>query len=834
MGVFLFAVIQTLCEHERSNNFLYLQCDHTKQPFSRFITIGFWYSIKHYLFYSIRPEDSKKPYPFCSKFGELPFALFTLAGKGEICYKIVLDTQNENIRLLTLKKSLATWFPPSMPITDHPLLTEWLFSVPFPIPQKFTPWNNSKEGSVLQKVRKFFSRECREEDKKWSPEKDCSLNPLQSCQFINVAVDKKVGKELSGRYDMKEYGSNIIIQHSLPFVDVKKLDVPESKPDHYSWFLAVQATLYSNTAAFEAAEWKACFLAFRNRYRLVDESLGFSRMWLLPVPVSHRNDVWGYWNQEGDKLFVTGPCNDFYFDLFRKMLFHTGFQNGDKPFYIGYVTAEVNSFMNKMKMSSLHICFRPSWRRVKHKGPICYIGKKNDTYYPISPRDFDSKRYILRKGVYERQAFCVVHETEWPRDDSDGESSVESSVLDEGEEVDEDGEANNNTIEQDGAEQVVQEEHMSEGDYDGEAIEKQVLVADAISIAEAKNIEDQVAQDEQIEAHEKDLLLEPMDGEARQSKAKDNVDKNDVHTTSEAENDADQSFQKDSTMAVQIQDSNSQPNENHETEANDHANPSVINEEIETFAPSSPEKTADGEESIDTDDGDDKKLCNDKKNNNDDGESTVNDHKDKDNNDKICEERMDGGQIIDTDDGNADNGSQDIIVDKNDNISTQNDDEDDDNVEDEENDDDEERKDVGDIFDSDSDSPDVNVDKNDSDSTQSYEDDDNVEDEENDDDEERKDVGDIFASDSDSLDVNIDKNDSDSTQNDEDDENNEDEDNDNVDDDNNDDNDNDNNKRKARRAAALLKALRKVQTNSHSEDLINTDEDNDNHDMEKK
>jgi len=163
-----------------------------------------------------------------------------------------------------LKKSVATWFPPLMPITDHLLLKDWLFSVPFPLPHKFTMWNSSREGSLLQKVRKTFPRYCHKEDWVWSPEKDYSLAPLQSCQYINVAVHQKVCQEFSGTNSMKECGSNIIIQHSLPFVDVKKFNISESKPDHYSWFLAIQATLYSNMAAFEPAEWRACFLAIHN------------------------------------------------------------------------------------------------------------------------------------------------------------------------------------------------------------------------------------------------------------------------------------------------------------------------------------------------------------------------------------------------------------------------------------------------------------------------------------------------------------------------------------------------------------------------------------------
>jgi len=369
---------------------------------------------------------------------------------------------------------------------------------------------------------------------------------------------------------------------------------------------------------------------------LVDDSLGFSRMWLLAVPVSHRNDIWGYWSEEGDKLFVTGPCNDFYFDLFRKMLFHTGFQNGDEPFYIGYVTAEVRGFMKSMRSNKLHICFHPSWRWVRDKGPICYIGKKDDTYYTISPRDFDPKRYLVRNGTYEREPFCTIDETEWPKADSDAESSVESSVLDKvkwakrkdknddhGEDIDEDiddgensdnstkddvqqvvdgvdidediddGEDNDNS-KKDDVEHVVEEKDMTEGDQDGEAIEKEVLAADAMSGADDKDIEEEAGQHEQV-------LYEPMDAETRESMGK--ADGNNLSSLSKTGNDEghdeNDKIEKGKTNVDLVSEQDCVAVRNHDT--NSHPND---NEEIETFAPSSPDKTAKGEESIDTEDYD--------------------------------------------------------------------------------------------------------------------------------------------------------------------------------------------------------------------------------------
>jgi len=132
LGVFLLSMIQRLCKHEQSSIKLYLQCDYTKHSFLRFISIGFWYSLKHYIALTMCAQVKGEFFSFCVKSSELLCLLYALARKGQICYRVVSDTQNNNIWLLFLTESLQEWFPPLMPIQQHPLLTEWLFSVPFP------------------------------------------------------------------------------------------------------------------------------------------------------------------------------------------------------------------------------------------------------------------------------------------------------------------------------------------------------------------------------------------------------------------------------------------------------------------------------------------------------------------------------------------------------------------------------------------------------------------------------------------------------------------------------------------------------------------------------
>jgi len=484
-------------------------------------------------------------------------------------------------------------------------------------------------------------------------------------------------------------------------VDVKKLDVPESKPDHYSWFLAIQAILYSNSAAFEAAEWKACLTAFANRYRMLDQSLEYLRMWRWATPTTHQEDMWEYWSEEAGKLFTGTVC-----------LFHAGFQNGSFPFYIGYVTAQQRvSSMDSINEKVLFICFRPSWKWVKDKGPICYIGKKDDTYYPIFPNDVNLKKYLVRHAVYQREPYCdIVEKTVW-NDDSDSEvdgdedcndEDDESSVLNEVKWRDDD---NSNVSADDNEEndedKVTEENQLPEvGDYESEDVEEEFAPADAMSEAEtgegqlpqekdmeahdkemdseiiedqltkgaivedqvviidamSKVIDDQTVQDEQQGSHDKPLMLQPMDKgeviekevqtanaisepvaeiiEGQISQEKDTVTYENNHelkptndgniedqvakgthvekqiVTASMDDAATESIpRKESLVAVeanvdaihelrtrdvQCYHKNRKSNEEHELKINEHADDSRINEEIETFRPSSRESNTDG------------------------------------------------------------------------------------------------------------------------------------------------------------------------------------------------------------------------------------------------
>jgi len=156
-----------------------------------------------------------------------------------------------------------------------------------------------------------------------------------------------------------------------------------------------------------------------------------------------------------------------------------------------------------------------------------------------------------------------------------------------------DGEDNDNS-KKDDVEHIVEEKHMTEGDQDGEAIEKEVLAADAMSGADDKDIEEEAGQHEQV-------VYEPMDAETRESTGK--ADGNNLSSLSKTGNDEghdeNDKIEKGKTNVDLVSEQDCVAVRNHDT--NSHPND---NEEIETFAPSSPDKTAEGEESIDTEDYD--------------------------------------------------------------------------------------------------------------------------------------------------------------------------------------------------------------------------------------
>jgi len=99
-------------------------------------------------------------------------------------------------------------------------------------------------------------------------------------------------------------------------------------------------------------------------------------MWKLHIPMSLPFDWDGlcdYWETEFHKaIYLYEPFNQFVFDIFRKMLYHNGFANDNRPFYLGYVTAKLKTKVSAGNIFT--ISFHPSWKNLNDKARICYIG----------------------------------------------------------------------------------------------------------------------------------------------------------------------------------------------------------------------------------------------------------------------------------------------------------------------------------------------------------------------------------------------------------------------------------------------------------------------------
>jgi len=111
--------------------------------------IGFCYSSLHFG-PNVDLNEEKATVSLCSDPSkELPKNLASLAVKGEVVYASSLEDEEEGmmIRLLCFKKQLCEWFPPMLTISDHSLLTQWLYSVTFPPPLKYRSWLQ-KSGQV--------------------------------------------------------------------------------------------------------------------------------------------------------------------------------------------------------------------------------------------------------------------------------------------------------------------------------------------------------------------------------------------------------------------------------------------------------------------------------------------------------------------------------------------------------------------------------------------------------------------------------------------------------------------------------------------------------------
>jgi len=157
LGVMLMSTIQQLSLIACSKPDLYLQTDYNNQSFLYFISIGFWYSSLHLELTINGQRQASKGYPLCCNVTEeLPKTLHELVTSADLGYITTPQPGAAEIRLLTMKKVLLEFFPPMRPVVDYPMLTEWLYSVPFPSPPQSSSWNHDEKYGILHCIENII------------------------------------------------------------------------------------------------------------------------------------------------------------------------------------------------------------------------------------------------------------------------------------------------------------------------------------------------------------------------------------------------------------------------------------------------------------------------------------------------------------------------------------------------------------------------------------------------------------------------------------------------------------------------------------------------------
>jgi len=220
--VILMCAIQELCISAKTRFDLYLQTSYPCKSFIWFIMLEFCYSSLHFGPNVDINEEKATGFPLCSDPSEeLPENLASLAVKGEVVYASSVEDEKEGvmIRQLYFKKQLYEWFPP-MSTTDHSLLTQWLYSVPFPPPLKYMSWLLKSGGpTLIQHLKSLIPKDCIEMDTDWSSAKsDSGINDLKKFYFFNMAMREKEYEKYCGvlqSWLLAKNGNGKLLQYSF-------------------------------------------------------------------------------------------------------------------------------------------------------------------------------------------------------------------------------------------------------------------------------------------------------------------------------------------------------------------------------------------------------------------------------------------------------------------------------------------------------------------------------------------------------------------------------------------------------------------------------------------
>jgi len=119
-----------------------------------------------------------------------------------------------------------------------------------------------------------------------------------------------------------------------------------------------------------------------------------------------------YWIQES-KLLSPGNhlFNEFFIDVFRRMLLQQGFQDENELFCLSHITVR---YLTSHHHSLIHkVSFQPKWRFPHGVDHCFYIGKKFYTHYSILPNDDKLQfNYTIRTVDFKGSICCKIYKEE--------------------------------------------------------------------------------------------------------------------------------------------------------------------------------------------------------------------------------------------------------------------------------------------------------------------------------------------------------------------------------------------------------------------------------------
>ena len=224
-----------------------------------------------------------------------------------------------------------------------------------------------------------------------------------------MSLPVKEYKTVSGEDKPTDFGNERILQHFLLHTIVRTISIENTQVQHVSWFYTVFTMLHGAETKFQMDEFKYCLFAFWKRYQLLQSEHKSFDMWnkFFQKITAHNALSTQHWNEQADQLWHNNANFDgFFIDIFRRMLLHQGFQDDNKPFYIGYVTAKYQT--NERCHYIYEIKFKPKCIPPDPVHRYLYVGKQFDRYFSIVPHYDSDITYRIPVSTFQTEPCCII------------------------------------------------------------------------------------------------------------------------------------------------------------------------------------------------------------------------------------------------------------------------------------------------------------------------------------------------------------------------------------------------------------------------------------------